>query len=407
MEAFTLVELLVVIAIIGMLIALLLPAVQAAREAARRMQCTNHLKQMGLAVHNFHDTHNGLPPASLGGNANNWEGATALTMWPLLYPYIEQQGLYSYLQTRGFAYNAYSTDSAGVVSQGWGNSWWTRNTTNAVAPMNDAIRQQFGSVSIYQCPSRRGGGAITPFDNPNIETAALTDEPRPSSSGQPPYGPRICYAFVLSFQHTAASNPSMAQWNHLWVGTTNESGHVAQGGPFRVAMRNPLNPGGTPARTQTEWEPRDTMAWWSDGASNQLLIGEKHLPPSVFEKCEPEPAVAPPTGLYSMYGDCSYICGGRFWTTSVARHVRAAITAAQMADIRSGQPHALAFPNEETPAALSFDSGAYRGGRFGSAHPDIVNFVFGDGAVRAFPLTMPGWMLAALGTVNDGNSVSL
>lgn len=105
-NAFTLVELLVVIAIIGILVGLLLPAVQAAREAARRMQCTNNLKQWTLAVHNFADANRGFFP--IGANPDirlNENGKTYHRIsWPVeLWPYIEQTALYSqYDLKRGF-----------------------------------------------------------------------------------------------------------------------------------------------------------------------------------------------------------------------------------------------------------------------------------------------------------------
>src|SRR5213595_3323169 len=93
-QAFTLVELLVVIAIIGVLVALLLPAVQAARESARRSQCNNHLKQVTLAMHNYADTYKAAFP--VGEYSCCWG-----TWLVALLPYIEQQNLYDQYQFFG------------------------------------------------------------------------------------------------------------------------------------------------------------------------------------------------------------------------------------------------------------------------------------------------------------------
>lgn len=106
-RAFTLVELLVVIAVIGILVALLLPAVQAAREAARRMQCTNNLKQMGIALHNYHDVHRVFPPSYViqpgGGGVHGPPDPITRDAGPgwawgaLLLPFVDQEPLHNQL----------------------------------------------------------------------------------------------------------------------------------------------------------------------------------------------------------------------------------------------------------------------------------------------------------------------
>jgi len=99
--AFTLVELLVVIAIIGVLVALLLPAVQAAREAARRATCNNNLKQLGIALHNYHDVYNRLPHNHAVWHWALGYGELRGTHLVRLLPYIEQGGpLYERLDFR-------------------------------------------------------------------------------------------------------------------------------------------------------------------------------------------------------------------------------------------------------------------------------------------------------------------
>jgi prepilin-type N-terminal cleavage/methylation domain-containing protein len=110
-RGFTLVELLVVIAIIGILIALLLPAVQAAREAARRSQCTNNMKQLGLALHNYLDAHKVFPPAGINygwayGTANPIRGSMLnASGWVMALPFLEQQPLYDQYDFRFAACN--------------------------------------------------------------------------------------------------------------------------------------------------------------------------------------------------------------------------------------------------------------------------------------------------------------
>ena len=143
-RGFTLIELLVVIAIIAILIALLLPAVQQAREAARRTQCKNNLKQIGLALHNYHDTHRVFPPGWIAVNEfgvpSAHEGTSGAGWGVGILPYMEQNNIYQLF--------------------------------NPLLPLTDAANKPFlrSQIQGYKCPSdpqpnffaivEEGGGAV-------------------------------------------------------------------------------------------------------------------------------------------------------------------------------------------------------------------------------------------------------
>lgn len=147
-RGFTLVELLVVIAIIGVLIALLLPAVQQAREAARRMQCSNQLKQLGLALHNYHDTYGTFPPRKQGTTgpsesariAHNYGRASAFIA---LAPYYEQASMYNQIVAGdpSISYPPYGP----AAWKGW--AVWNTPPKMLLCPSGTAFNKQNNAVN--------------------------------------------------------------------------------------------------------------------------------------------------------------------------------------------------------------------------------------------------------------------
>ncbi|MCA9190837.1 MAG: DUF1559 domain-containing protein [Planctomycetales bacterium] len=178
-QGFTLVELLVVIAIIGILVGLLLPAVQAAREAARRMQCQNNLKQIGLALHNY-ESANKKFPSRRGGTVGTNDAARRSGNFrrvsgfvPLL-AYIEQSPLYNRIQSG-------ETDANGAIPPG-GPAGWYPGSGPAYYPWTV-------SIPAYQCPS----------DNPIANASHGTN----------------CYAFSMGDWAGATANPNRFNDNGL------------------------------------------------------------------------------------------------------------------------------------------------------------------------------------------------
>ncbi len=124
-RGFTLIELLVVIAIIAILIALLLPAVQQAREAARRTQCKNNLKQIGLGLHNYHDIYNTLPPGGLASSVGGW----GMSWYMRILPQIDQAPLYSQLTFSGAHHGWTASAAGGAGPEGTANGVVLAQTT--------------------------------------------------------------------------------------------------------------------------------------------------------------------------------------------------------------------------------------------------------------------------------------
>ncbi len=303
-RGFTLVELLVVIAIIGVLVALLLPAVQAAREAARRSQCSNNLKQIGLAVQNFHDTYSKLPPTALqGGGPPNDKYHTWLVV---ILPFIEQGSLYDEFD----------------LSKPWDQS-----------PNPAAAQLPGADIAGYRCPSRSHSGF---------------------SDANPQVGPVGDYA---------VGSVATANYQHQ---------HQALNvllGPMVGAARN---------GSAASWRPRTSFADNTDGLSNTLYIGEKHIFSGDMNKGG---------GSANASGD-----GNHFITQQTAWYETHAYR-------QTDHPNGLGRGPQ--------DNRANRHHTFGSWHPGICQFVYGDGSVHAIQNTIDLTTLRNLGSRGDGNVVSL
>jgi prepilin-type N-terminal cleavage/methylation domain-containing protein len=332
-QAFTLVELLVVIAIIGVLVALLLPAVQAAREAARRSQCTNHLKQLGLAFHNFHDTNSGMPGLMRGpGRAS---------FFVEIMPFLEQQNAYNLLS--GSNQSSTKTDLGAHMETNWDN-------------LNASERQSLGGIKIMTCPSRRSGGT------------------RDSGSQR---GPLSDYTVVF-VSHDPDTNGNFVQtggqiggwWDHY---DPCNNGHVSrQKGAIVLAKVDCAL--GEPDRSRGA-RPRETMARMTDGTSNTLIIGEKHIRKTEFAQC-----------CDDKLNDGSYLFDDGSWREyQVARNI------------------SLRFGKGPSDIANNPSDGF----GFGSYHPAVCHFLRGDGSIVGIPINTSYNVLSRLGHASDGYVVSL
>jgi prepilin-type N-terminal cleavage/methylation domain-containing protein/prepilin-type processing-associated H-X9-DG protein len=305
-QAFTLIELLVVIAIIGVLIALLLPAVQKVREAANRVKCANNLRQLAIGMHHFHDNFECFP----WGRS---KGALDSPTWAvILLPYLEQQPLWN-----RFTDPVINGVSYPMITRGAYPQFITHNLVRGQFRDTGTMK---APVSLFICPSRRSA--------PNTISETYTSGMNGSEG--------ICGDYGVNY------------------GSGTSSDEEFNNGAFRCQMTTATSATGIRIPEIT------------DGTSNTLLLGEKHVRPEDFGQFQPD------GNDFSIYNSLSWVTSGR----------------------KAGPSFPLALSPFDAPA-----------GQFGSAHPQVVNFAFCDGRVTALRTSLAGTTLGWLAARADGQVI--
>jgi prepilin-type N-terminal cleavage/methylation domain-containing protein len=357
LSAFTLVELLVVIAIIGILIALLLPAVQAAREAARRTQCANNLKQLGLAVQNFHDIRQEIVPAWLTTDTNPKGRCNPVNFpaWPiLLLPFMEQQNVYNLVDLSRAMH------------------------VNPPAPANH-ISVRGTSIPTYFCPSRRTPPALTTSNNSSKcsvgDYAGVAWALGASSNDSTPANTT---GTGVNFNQPRTFDSAMLACRAFNSATT------ANAKAINGFQKGTL--GGRDYRSMT------TFASVLDGLSNTAFIGEKAVHKDrmgvVSTSCTRQ------DGTY-------YMGSGNPTSTNETEPGVSAYFMRRLApqnDKGSDRIIALKPTGDTTKKGINSNDPNFR---FGSWHPGVSLFLLGDGSVRQVSNSTSNIALQRFGTRND------